>query len=136
MAPEQYDQPFEERSGLLNEFDGLINQELPARYSKILPFLKRLSKRKHQVFNFLFYPDVPNGNIASERAIRNLKVKQKVSGGFRSDRGAKIFAVLRSVIDTIIKKGQNPSESLRFVINLAARKNEFYSENEVLTIQN
>ncbi|MBI9064929.1 MAG: transposase [Marinilabiliaceae bacterium] len=41
-------------------------------------------------------------NLA-ERAIRNIKVKQKVSGAFRSDRGADIFAITRSVIDTIIK---------------------------------
>ncbi|RKX68244.1 hypothetical protein DRP43_06000 [candidate division TA06 bacterium] len=84
-----------------------------------------LRKRKNQVFNFLFYPDVPYDNNGSERAIRNLKVKQKVSGGFRSDRGAEIFAILRSVVDTIIKKGGNPSESIRFAINVATRKNEF-----------
>ncbi len=61
---------------------------------------------------------MPYNNNGSERAIRNLKVKQKISGGFRSDRGAEIFAILRSVVDTIIKKGGNPSESIRFVIML------------------
>ena len=127
MTPEQYDQPFEARSDLLNEFDQLINKELPEKYSKIFPFQKRLRKRKNQVFNFLFYQDVPYDNNGSERAIRNLKVKQKVSGGFRSDRGAEIFAILRSVVDTIIKKGGNPSESIRFAINVATRKNEFFS---------
>jgi transposase len=127
MTFELYDQPLEERNSLLNEFDLLINQELPGKYSKIHPFQKRLRKRKHQVFNFLFYPYVPYDNNGSERAIRNLKVKQKVSGGFRSERGAEMFAVLRSVVDTIIKKGGNPSESIRFAINVAASKKEFYS---------
>jgi transposase len=127
MTHEQYDQPFKERSDLLNEFDQLVNQELPGKYLKIFPFQKRLRKRKNQVFNFLFYPDVPYDNNASERAIRNLKVKQKVSGGFRSDRGAEIFAILRSVVDTVIKKGGNPFESIRFAINVATRKNEFSS---------
>lgn len=125
MTPEQYDLPFKERNDLLSKFDELINQELPDKYSKIFPFKKRLKKRKNQVFNFLFYPDVPYDNNASERAIRNLKVKQKVSGGFRSERGAEIFAILRSVVDTIIKKGGNPSESIRFAINVATRKNEY-----------
>jgi hypothetical protein len=97
MILEQYDQPFEDRNILLNEFDQLIKQELPKKYSKLFPLQKRLKKRKHQVFNFLFYPDVPYDNNGSKRAIRNLKVKQKVSGEFRSDRGAEIFAVLRSV---------------------------------------
>jgi len=125
MTPEQYDQPFKERSELLSEFNRLISQELPGKYTKIFPFQKRLRKRKNQVFNFLFYPDVPYDNNSSERAIRNLKVKQKVSGGFRSDRGAEIFAILRSVVDTIIKKGGNPSESIRFAINVATNKNVF-----------
>lgn len=122
MSPEQYELPFKERSNLLNEFDTLINKVIPKKYSKILPFQKRLKKRKQEVFNFLFYPHVPYDNNASERAIRNLKVKQKVSGGFRSDRGAEIFAILRSVIDTIIKKGGNPSESIRFAIDVASCK--------------
>jgi transposase len=125
MILEQYDQPCEDRNILLNEFDQLIKQELPEKYSKLFPLQKRLKKRKHQVFNFLFYPDVPYDNNGSERAIRNLKVKQKVSGEFRSDRGAEIFAVLRSVVDTIIKKGGNPSESIRFAINVATCKNDF-----------
>ncbi|MGE4587405.1 MAG: hypothetical protein AB7D05_08700 [Mangrovibacterium sp.] len=63
-------------------------------------------------------------NLA-ERVIRNVKDKQKVSGSFRSERGAGIFAVLRSVVDTIIKKGGNPFKSIRFAINVAACKNEF-----------
>lgn len=130
MVPKQYDLPFQERSDVLNEFDILINQELPKKYSKILPFQKRLKKRKQEVFNFLFYPHVPYDNNGSERAIRNLKVKQKVSGGFRSERGAEIFAVLRSVTDTVIKKGGNPAESLRFAINVAACKKEFYSKKK------
>jgi transposase len=126
MASDQYDQPFKERNDLISEFDELINQELPKKYSKIFALQRRLKKRKLQVFNFLFYPHVPYDNNGSERAIRNLKVKQKVSGGFRSERGAEIFAVLRSVIDTIIKKGGNPSDSLRFAINVASCKNEIY----------
>ena len=65
MTHEQYDQPFKERSDLLNDFDQLVNQELPGKYLKIFPFQKRLRKRKNQVFNFLFYPDVPYDNNAS-----------------------------------------------------------------------
>jgi transposase len=133
MTPEQFDLPFKERSDLLSKFDQLVNQELPEKYVKIFPFKKRLKKRKNQVFNFLFYPDVPFDNNSSERAIRNLKVKQKVSGGFRSERGAEIFAILRSVVDTIIKKGGNPAESIRFAINVATWKNDHSSNKRYLT---
>jgi transposase len=125
MTEEQLAEPLEERTEILKEFGILINQTLPDKVSKIFSFQKRLKKRQHQVFNFLFYPDVPYDNNGSEQAIRNIKVKQKVSGSFRSERGSEIFAILRSVFDTTIKKGGNPFETIRFAVNLAASKNEF-----------
>jgi hypothetical protein len=39
--------------------------------------------------------------------VRTFKVKQKVSGLFRSTNGAVAFAVIRSVVDTAIKNSQN-----------------------------
>jgi hypothetical protein len=63
-------------------------------------------KYRYRVLEGLVEPLSKCCDNGSERAIRNLKVKQKISGGFRSDRGAEIFAVLRSVVDTIIKKGE------------------------------
>jgi len=125
MALEQYDKPLGERTEIQKEFGILINQNLPEKVSKIFPFQKRLKKRQHQVFNFLFHPDVPYDNNGSELAIRNIKVKQKVSGSFRSERGSEIFAILRSVFDTTIKKGGNPFETIRFAVNLSAKKKEF-----------
>jgi hypothetical protein len=98
---------------------------LPNKVSKVFPFQERLKERPHQVFNFLFHPDVPYHNNGSEQAIRNIKVKQKVSGSFRSERGSEIFAILRSVFDTTIKKGGNPFETIRFAVNLSAMKKEF-----------
>jgi transposase len=125
MTLNQYTEPCKERDDLLLEFGKLIDQKLPDKISKIFPFRKRLLKRRHQIFTFLFCPQVPYDNNGSERAIRNIKVKQKVSGGFRSERGAEIFAILRSVFDTIIKKGGNPFENIRFALNLSASKQEF-----------
>ena len=127
MTINQYSGPLEERAGILDEFEALINQQLPDTVLKILPFQKRLKKRRHEVFNFLFFPDVPFDNNGSERAIRNVKVKQKVSGSFRSERGAEIFAILRSVVDTIIKKGGNPFDSIQLALNVATHKTEFVS---------
>ena len=51
---------------------------------------------------------VPPDNNGSERAIRNFKVKQKVSGFFKTDNGAANYAILRSVCDIAIKNKQNP----------------------------
>jgi len=46
-------------------------------------------------------------NNGSERAIRNIKVKQKKSGQFKTLQSANIFALLRSITDTSIKKNGN-----------------------------
>lgn len=118
MATEQYNGLLEGRDKILAEFETLVNKPLPEGVPKMLPFQNRLQKRRDQIFTFLFFPDVPYDNNGSERAIRNIKVKQKVSGGFRSDRGAEIFAILRSVVDTVIKKGGNPYEDILFTLNL------------------
>ncbi|MFM6346151.1 MAG: transposase, partial [Dolichospermum sp.] len=76
---------------------------------------KRMIKYKDYLFNFLHYPDVPPDNNASERAIRNVKVKQKISGQFKSFDGAMNFAILRSITDTAIKNNQNVLNAL-FVV--------------------
>ena len=55
---------------------------------------------------FLFHEEVPPYNNASERAIRNVKVRQKVSVQFKTENGAQFYMVIRSVTDTCIKNRQ------------------------------
>jgi transposase len=74
--------------------------------------IKSLTKSKDKLFTFLLDESIPADNNASERAIRNIKVKQKVSGQFKSLDGAQNYANLRSVIDTSRKRGLNEFESL------------------------
>lgn len=62
-----------------------------------------LRKLKNHVFLFLTDPRVPSHNNASEGGIRILKVKQKRSGGFRSQAGAEDFMAIHSVADTAKK---------------------------------
>jgi len=75
-----------------------------------------LTKSKDKIFTFLLNENIPPDNNASERAIRNVKVKQKVSGQFKSLAGAENYATLRSIIDTSRKRGLNEFESLVKVI--------------------
>ena len=52
------------------------------------------TKARDKIFTFLLYPNVPPDNNGSERAIRNLKVKLKVSQQFKSSQGAKDYGIL------------------------------------------
>jgi transposase len=67
--------------------------------------LLRLSTRKQDVLRFLTDPQVPFTNNLAERDGRMMKLRQKISGGFRSEDGAKDFAVIRSVLSTARKQG-------------------------------
>jgi hypothetical protein len=71
-------------------------------------------------YPILIYPHVPPDNNASERAIRNVKVKTKVSGQFRNPegKGAERFARIRSVIDTTLKNKQDVFFALKCLANM------------------
>ena len=69
--------------------------------------LLRLATRKEDTFRFLHDPTVPFTNNQAERDGRMMKLRQKISGGFRSFEGAMDFAVIRSFFSTAKKQGWN-----------------------------
>ena len=73
----------------------------------------RLKKFRDDVLRFLNDPLVPFTNNQAERDIRMMKCEQKISGGFRSEKGAKIFARIRGFISTARKQGWNIFESIQ-----------------------
>lgn len=74
--------------------------------------LLRLSTRKDDVLRFLTDSRVPFTNNLAEQAARMMKLRQKISGGFRSEQGARDFAVIRSLIATAKKQGWNIIDTL------------------------
>jgi transposase len=83
-----------------------------------------LEKHKYLFLKFIKQPHVPFDNNQAERDLRMIKVKQKVSGCFRSDTHARYFARIRGYISTVKKNGENVLES----IQLAFSKEPFIPE--------
>ena len=113
----QYYSENEERQSLTVKLDEHLSSPLDANQGKAKTLQKNLLKHQQYILYFLYHPKVPPDNNGSERAIRNIKVKQKISGQFESEEGAEGFAVLRSVIDTAIKSGQNVLNALALILN-------------------
>ena len=78
--------------------------------------LDRFSRDRDAILAFLTHERIPFDNNQAERDIRMTKVKQKVSGSFRSVDGAKQFGLIRSLIHTAQKQGKPIFHSIEQLI--------------------
>lgn len=80
--------------------------------SKGRNLLNRLREYEAGVLAFALEPDIPFTNNQAERDLRPAKVKQKVSGCFRTQTGAAVYARLQATVATLRKQGLNVFASL------------------------
>jgi len=74
--------------------------------------IRRLREHRNEVLRFLTNLRVPFDNNQAERDLRMPKLKQKVSGRFRSETGRDAFAIIRSYLATRHKQSDDLFNSL------------------------
>ncbi|MDZ7935254.1 MAG: IS66 family transposase [Emticicia sp.] len=86
------------------------------KYKQTITFFRAMLKLRHALFPFLYHPQIPFDNNASERGIRMIKTKMKVSGQFKSLHQE--FAIIRSVIGSAIKNGQSAFHAIYAIVQM------------------
>lgn len=101
---------------LKTKMKNLLGESLTHLDDEFDTFKKGILKVKDYLFTFLTDPHVPYDNNASERGVRKIKIKQKVSGCFRTDGGADDFAKLHSIAETAMKNGNSKYYAILAVV--------------------
>lgn len=107
------------RKQILADYDRRLSHLLTLPVQKKGEKRMRCRFRKHQtaILFFMRDPDIPFHNNDSEKAIRNGKVKQKISGCFRSAAGANRYATLLSVIETCRRQKRNILQAIEQIFS-------------------
>lgn len=80
--------------------------------TKAYNLFKRLLKYQEETLRFMTNFKIPFDNNGSERDVRMAKLKQKISGCFRSEDGGEWFTRVRSYLSSAKKQGLNAFEAL------------------------
>lgn len=83
----------------------------------VIALANRLTEHGSKYLAFLDNSEIPFTNNQAEQDIRMIKIKQKISGGFRAEKGAGNFIKIRGFISTMRKQGQNIIDAIGKIIH-------------------
>jgi len=87
---------------------------------------KRLAKYREKLTPFLHHADLDGTNNAAERALRPAVVMRKITGGSRSESGARAWAILASVMRTAEQQGRDVVETIKTLLRSAWAGEDIY----------
>ena len=130
MLIHRYNQQ-EDRTALYDEYKQTIHDLLHAETSKdelpdqlavkeIDNFKNEICKREDSILTFLLVKGVLPNNTAAEVALRPTKTKLKVSGCFRKEYGAYMYAINESIAQTALLNKQNVFQKM---VGIACKAN-------------
>jgi transposase len=94
-----------------------ITSSLTKKKSKAENLFVRLKEYQTEITRFSEDFNVPFDNNQAERDIRNNKIKQKVTSGFRTESGAEDFVKTSSVIGTVVKFGNSVVNTVKAIFS-------------------
>ena len=107
----------------LRYYDSKIERELTALL-RIAPagaagekFKRTIVRYRLHLFVFLTNRDLPATNNECERSLRPCAIYRKITNGFRSEWGAKLYAAIRSVLETARRRGIGVLHAIRLILN-------------------
>ena len=89
---------------------------------------ERMKKYEKAVLRFAKHPDVAFTNNRAERDLRMSKVKQKVSGCFRTRKYAEAYCRISSYLQSMANQGYNPLVAIQIALAGRAVDNLLYSD--------
>ena len=90
---------------LLSVLKNMSVSQLTPTHPEGLNLLKRYQKIAPNLLLFLEDETIPPTNNASEQALRWSVIFRKITNGFRSEWGADLFAMIRSLVNTARRQG-------------------------------
>ena len=112
-------------SNIEDEYNNLIkiakkeNQKIDSKFykDKAMKLTRRCEKYKGNHLAYIYDFNIPFDNNLSERDLRIIKTKTKISGGFRSEEGSQIYCDAISIIKTSKRRGTNPFKAILDIFN-------------------